>query len=81
MTDKQKLALRFSDEILELIDQADDIPRGDLQGCAEGLAMKLVVETRNELIKEATNKYRDHRHKKSLFDILENLYEQPNDAA
>lgn len=42
MTNKQHLVLEISDEIMKLIDSADDMPRGDLQGCVEALAIELV---------------------------------------
>lgn len=47
MNDVQRLAMQLSDQILDLIDNADDMPRGDLQGAAEALALKLVSEARS----------------------------------
>ena len=42
ITDKQRLAMKLSDQILELIDASADMTRGDLQGCTEALASQLI---------------------------------------
>lgn len=44
MTDTQRKAMKLSDEILQLIDSAEEMTRGDLQGCAEALAMKYLAK-------------------------------------
>lgn len=44
MTEQQRKAMKLSDEILDIIDSADEMTRGDLQGCVEALAMRLVAE-------------------------------------
>ncbi len=44
MTDKatRQLIMKISDEILDLVDNAQDMPRGDVQGASEAIAMKVV---------------------------------------
>lgn len=42
MNDTQRLAMTISDQILELVDSAGDMPRSDLQGAAEAIAMNIV---------------------------------------
>lgn len=37
--------LRYSNEILELIDDTPDVSRGDLQGIVEALVMKIISES------------------------------------
>ncbi len=44
MTDKatRQLSMKISDEILDLVDNAIDMPRGDVQGAAEAIAINVV---------------------------------------
>ena len=44
MSYQQRLAMKLSDQILDLIDNANDMTRSDLQGCTEALAMQLVAQ-------------------------------------
>jgi hypothetical protein len=39
--------MRYSDEILEIIDNRDEFTRGDLQGCVEGIVNKIIEDTKN----------------------------------
>jgi len=48
LTDKQRKVMKISDAILEVVDMAQnatDLPRGDLQGVVEALAMQIVNES------------------------------------
>ncbi len=52
LTPIQLRALTLSNEILEIIDLADQVPRGDLQGMTEALAMRMIAEVRAEVSAE-----------------------------
>ena len=41
-----KEVLSWSDEILDVIDHADEYTRGDLQGVIEAIVMKIIRETK-----------------------------------
>jgi hypothetical protein len=43
---EMKIREEFDNEILELIDNQDDYPRGDLQGVVSGIVMRLLIEGR-----------------------------------
>ena len=47
MTDEQRLAERIADEILGLIDEADDMARTDLQGVTLALAKNLIADSKS----------------------------------
>ena len=42
--DQLLLINKYSDQILELIDQRDDLTRSDLQGCCDAIVMNILRE-------------------------------------
>ena len=48
MDTKIMLMLKYSDEILNIIDNIDDFSRGDLQGAIEAQLSMLINETLNK---------------------------------
>lgn len=40
--------IKYSDKILEIIDNRDNFTRGDLQGVVAAVVMKIINETRNQ---------------------------------
>ncbi len=56
MNEREKVRLinKISDEILELVDSAEDMPRSDVQGAAEAIALKIVNTSEAIAIKVAS---------------------------
>jgi hypothetical protein len=46
--EKNYLLLKYEDELLDLIDNMDEIPRSDLQGCVSAILKKLDIELKKK---------------------------------
>ena len=49
MNDEQLIAFKYADTFLDIIDNANDFDRGDLQGVIEAQIKKLIAETKKNL--------------------------------
>jgi hypothetical protein len=45
MNEEQRRIMKITDEILELVDNAEDYDRSDLQGVAQAIAMRAIRGT------------------------------------
>lgn len=52
LTDKEKLMFKYSDKILDIIDNLEEFTRGDLQGAIEAQMMMIISEAQKLLLEK-----------------------------
>jgi len=48
--------MKYSDDILEIVDNQEEFTRGDLQGAIEAVVMNILIEVQKKQYKQATQK-------------------------
>jgi hypothetical protein len=52
MNKKDKVIMEYSDKVLEIIDNAGEFPRGDLQACIEAIISSVYAQATKDLADE-----------------------------